>query len=228
MRLFRFTSGSADGNVQDMAGHVETRANRVRNVRLALGLSQQQFAAALGVSLESYRPWDSGRRETPDEVVRRAVALTGGSNIDFPIPLSSLSQLLRINEGTLRAAARDGRLRVTTEALTITRRPILRATRAAGRAFKAQYYRQTSRLTQKPAAPDLFCAAPDDFDRQLVALRAKLRISQTELAARIGAAGKAVIYQWESRKRRPTPILWRRVRQLADSSVPCGGAGCGA
>jgi DNA-binding transcriptional regulator YiaG len=65
------------------------------------------------------------------------------------------------------------------------------------------------RFLQQP-----FCRAPDDFDRQLVALRTRLKISQTELGARIGAAGKAVIYQWESRKRRPSPILWRRVIQL--------------
>jgi DNA-binding transcriptional regulator YiaG len=197
---------------------------RVRRVRLTLGLPQREFAARLGVSLESYRPWDSGRRDAPDDVARRALALVRGTNVDVPMPLSALCQLLRINEGTLRAAARDGRLRVTTEALTIGGRPILRATRAAGQAFKEQYYRQTSRLTEKPPAPDLFCSAPDDFDRQLVVLRTRLRISQTELAARIGAAGKAVIYQWESRKRRPSPILWRRVSRLAALSGRTAGA----
>lgn len=133
MRRFHFTSGRADGNLRDMSGHVDRRAGRVRNVRLALGLSQRKFAIRLGVSLESYRPWDSGRRETPDEVNRRA---------------------------------------------------------------------------------------PEDFDRQLVALRTRLRISQTQLATRIGAAGKAVIYQWESRKRRPSPILWQRVSQLAALPIP--------
>jgi DNA-binding transcriptional regulator YiaG len=61
--------------------------------------------------------------------------------------------------------------------------------------------------------------APDDFDRQLVALRMRLRITQTQLAARIGAAGNAVIYQWESRKRRPSSILWRRVIELAESGI---------
>lgn len=145
----------------------------------------------------------------------------------MPIPLSALSQVLRVNEGTLRAAARDGRLCVTAERVTISGRPILRATRAAGVAFKARYYQQTTRLTEKPPAPDLFASAPDDFDRQLVALRTKLRISQTELAARIGAAGKAVIYPWESRKRRPSPILWRRVSQLAALPGPGAAAGLG-
>jgi hypothetical protein len=44
-------------------------------------------------------------------------------------------------------------------------------------------------------------------------------MTQTQLAARIGAAGKAVIYQWETRKRRPSPILWSRVVVLAESSL---------
>jgi transcriptional regulator with XRE-family HTH domain len=198
-----------------MSGGFDNGGSRVRRVRLALGLSQRQFAERLGVSLESYRPWDAGRRETPEDVIRRAIALVDRANIDAPIPLAALSRLLRINKGTLRAAARDGRLRVTTAALTESSRPILRATRAAGDDFKARYYLRTTRLTEKPPAPDLFCRAPDDFDRQLVTLRMRLKISQTELAARIGAAGKAVIYQWESRKRRPSPILWRRVIYLA-------------
>jgi hypothetical protein len=34
------------------------------------------------------------------------------------------------------------------------------------------------------------------------------------LARRIGAAGKAVVYQWESRKRTPSPVLWQQVMRL--------------
>jgi len=142
-----------------------------------------------------------------------------GANVDAPLPLAELSRILRINKGTLRAAAHDGRLRVTTAALTAASRPTLRATRAAGEEFRTQFYQRTTRLTKKVPPPDLFRRAPDDFDRQLVALRIRLRISQTELATRIGAAGKAVIYQWESRKRRPSSILWRRVVQLARERI---------
>jgi len=200
--------------VTDVPGTAEKPWNRIRALRLALGLSQRQFAARLAVSLESYRPWDSGRRQTPDDVVRRALTVARCGGADLPMPLSALAGILRINEGTLRAAARDGRLRVTTEASIVAGKPILRATQAEGELFKARYYGQTTRLTQKPPAPDLFVSVPDDFDRQLVELRSKLKISQTELAARIGAAGKAVIYQWESRKRRPSTIFWWRVIRL--------------
>ena len=37
----------------------------------------------------------------------------------------------------------------------------------------------------------------------LVRLRHRLGLSQQQLAAKVGAAGKAVVYQWESGKRRP-------------------------
>ena len=42
----------------------------------------------------------------------------------------------------------------------------------------------------------------------------RLRFTQDGLARRIGAAGKAVIYQWESRKRTPSPVLWQQVMRL--------------
>lgn len=57
-------------------------------------------------------------------------------------------------------------------------------------------------------------AAPSDFDRRIIALRRRLRLSQAALASAIGAAGKAVVYQWESRKRRPSAEFWARLEQL--------------
>ena len=195
------------------------QAPKIRDVRMALGMSQRTFAVRLGISLESYRPWDSGRRDTPDDIIGRALAIAGGEDVDPPVPLSALSRVLGLNECTLRSAARDGRLSVTTELPTGRSRPILRATRAAGETFKARYYKQTTRWTQKPSANVRLSHAPDDFDRQLVALRVRPRLTQTELATSIGAAGKAVIYQWESRKRRPSPILWGRVSELAQKTA---------
>jgi len=57
-------------------------------------------------------------------------------------------------------------------------------------------------------------SVPDDYHGRLRALRQRLVLSQSELAQQIGAANKAVIYQWESRKRRPSPVLWKRVVDL--------------
>ena len=56
---------------------------------------------------------------------------------------------------------------------------------------------------------------------QLRQIRADLALTQTQLAQRIGAAGKAVICQWESRKRQPSPVFWTRIDQLrADADGP--------
>lgn len=65
-------------------------------------------------------------------------------------------------------------------------------------------------------------ALPENYDRYVVNLRAKRRLSQAQLAQKIGAAGKAVIYQWESRKRRPSEILWRRILELERDSCGTG------
>ena len=47
----------------------------LRACRIALGQSQSSFAAMLGVSPESYRTWDAGRRATPPKILARARAL---------------------------------------------------------------------------------------------------------------------------------------------------------
>jgi len=193
----------------------------IRALRVARGLSQRQFAAQLGVSLESYRPWDAGRRDVPEDIWDRAHALARAPDREVPIPLSALARALRVNACTLRAAARDGRLAVTTPPPGAGT-PILLATRQAGETFMHTFYKRTTRFTARPAAPDLAASAPEDFDRHLVALRARLGVSQTELARRIGAASRAVVYQWESRQRRPSSLLWRRVMRL-DAPVSGGG-----
>ena len=46
---------------------------------------------------------------------------------------------------------------------------------------------------------------------RLKRLRRRLRLTQHDLARRIGAANKAVVYQWESRQRKPSPVFWKRV-----------------
>lgn len=107
------------------------------------------------------------------------------------------------------------RVRLNREALFSVRsvfgRPRRFATRAAGGWFMAIYYR---RFTGQPKCAPPLPEVPDDYHRQLTALRLRLRLSQTGLALQIGAAGKAVVYQWEARKRRPSPVLWQRVMSL--------------
>ena len=61
-------------------------------------------------------------------------------------------------------------------------------------------------LTLTPSAP---CQIITTYI--LLGLRARQRWTQEQLARAIGVAGKAVIYQWESRRRKPSAALWRRV-----------------
>jgi DNA-binding XRE family transcriptional regulator len=55
---------------------------------------------------------------------------------------------------------------------------------------------------------------PANYASTLVGLRHRLGLSQAQLAANVGAAGKAVVYQWESGKRTPSPVFWLRIERL--------------
>jgi DNA-binding transcriptional regulator YiaG len=85
------------------------------------------------------------------------------------------------------------------------------ATRAAAERFMATHYR---RFSGQEVCPAPLPTVPNNYDQQLRALRRRLGLTQDGLARRIGAAGKAVIYQWESRKRTPSPVLWQQVMRL--------------
>ena len=60
----------------------------LRACRIELGQSQAAFAAMLGVSPESYRTWDAGRRATPPKVLARARALATHQDDHKLLPLS--------------------------------------------------------------------------------------------------------------------------------------------
>ena len=79
-------------------------------------------------------------------------------------------------------------------------------------------------LAGQEICPAPLPTVPNDYDRRLRALRRRLRLTQDGLARRIGAAGKAVIYQWESRKRTPSPVLWQRVLRLERPGARSTGA----
>ena len=42
---------------------------------------------------------------------------------------------------------------------------------------------------------------------------------QAGFARLVGAAGKAVVYQWEARKRTPSPLFWQRIIALRVPAV---------
>ena len=178
----------------------------LRECRIALGKSQAAFAAMLGVSPESYRTWDAGRRATPPQVMARARALATHREDHARLPLPVLALLIGVHVKTLRAAARDGRLPVTYDTRTTFRHLRARATPAVARAFRRSYYGRTVRPDDR-RAPLTWASVPSDYDAQIRTVRRARGVSQVQFAALVGAARKAVVYQWEARKRTPSPLF---------------------
>jgi DNA-binding transcriptional regulator YiaG len=185
----------------------------LRQCRDALALSQSRFAAQLGVSLETYRTWDSGRRPVRPDVLTRANELALRADPHALRPLATLARLIHVHVKTLHAAARDGRLRVTYDTRTTFRSLRARATVADADTFLHTYFEQATWPKDRPA-PLNWSQIPSDYDDQIRCLRGRLGLTQAQLAARVGAARKAVVYQWESRKRCRSPLFWKRVRDL--------------
>ena len=79
----------------------------MRTYRRALGLSQSAFAARLNVPLETYRPWDAGRREPPPQLLTRARTLAGYPDETVLLPLPVLALMIGEHVRTLHAAARS-------------------------------------------------------------------------------------------------------------------------
>jgi DNA-binding XRE family transcriptional regulator len=90
------------------------------------------------------------------------------------------------------------------------------ASLAAGEQFIVKHYRRVSKQqTCKVPLP----IVPDNCDKLLRDVRRRRGLTQDALARRIGAASKSVVYQWESRKRTPSPVLWQRVLELESEPV---------
>ena len=200
-----------------MAWCVVVEPRTLRECRIALGQSQVAFAAVLGASAESYRTWDAGR-VPPSKILARARALATHRDEQALLPLPVLALLIGVHVKTLRAAARDGRLPVTYDTRTTFRRLRARATPAAARAFRRSYYGRTVRPDDR-RAPLTWASVPSDYDAQIRALRRARGLSQEQLAALVGAARKAVVYQWEARKRTPSPLFWQRLTALLVPAV---------
>ena len=188
-------------------------SDALRQCRNRLQLSQREFADRLGVASETYRTWESGRRPAPADVVTRARLFSGCPDDRALLPLRVIASMVGVHVATLRAAARDGRLPVVYDARTSYRQLRPRATLADATEFRRVSYWKRMSAQPKPAAMD-WAAIPVDYHLQIRALRGRLGISQAQCAALLGAARKAVIYQWESRKRCPSPVFWARIQVL--------------
>jgi DNA-binding transcriptional regulator YiaG len=194
---------------------VANNASALRVLRAQLGLSQAECATALGVAVETFRAWDAGRRPTPEAIVFRAQTLKPKRTLHQQVPLHVLAKELHIHLRTLRAAARDGRLDATFARRLFFGKLTATATREAAVQFMAKWYRRSyGRGRSRPVA---VCrvTVPENYVAALVGLRLRLGLSQQQLANKLGAASKAVVYQWESGKRRPSPVFWLRVERLS-------------
>jgi DNA-binding XRE family transcriptional regulator len=139
-----------------------------------------------------------------------------------------LASEFRIRERTLRDAVRAGRLEVHLLTRSAFGRPIQRATRAAVLAYQQRFYRQSySRTMRKPPVP-VPVGLPNDWAEQVTMARHALGLTLSEFASRVGAANKAVVYQWESGKRRPSPVFWTRIAALRNATQrrPTSGRPC--
>ena len=113
---------------------------------------------------------------------------------------------------TLQAAARTGRLEVQFSERSVFGRPMRLVSRAAGERFIRTHYR---RFAGQAVCPAPLPSVPSDYDQQLKHWRTRLQLTQHALAKQVGAGGNAVVYQWESRKRIPSPVFWQRIHRLA-------------
>jgi DNA-binding transcriptional regulator YiaG len=186
--------------------------NELRELRCDANLSQQHLAALLDVPANTFRMWDSGLRRLPAYVVARArEAVAAQARRRELLLLATLARELGVHVRTLQAAARTGRLETQFSVRSVFGRPMRFASLAAGEQFIARHYRC---FIGQQTCPAPLPIVPDDYDKRLRDVRRRRGLTQDALARRIGAASKAVVYQWESRKRTPSPVLWRRVLEL--------------
>ena len=126
--------------------------------------------------------------------------------------LPKLARELNVHVRTLQAAARTGRLEVTYSTRSVFGRPQRLATRAAGTIFLRTYYKRYG--GQPVGRFTVPTEVPADSGKRLRRLRTHLKLSLTDRAELVGAANKAVVYQWESGKRLLSPIFWERILLL--------------
>ena len=167
--------------------------SELRDLRRTVDLKQGEFAALLAVPLETLRTWDSGRRPLPAHILQRARKVVAKRPRDTELlSLDQLARELGVHQRTLRAAARTGRLDVQFSSKSVFGRPVRHARRAAGARFMEAHYRL---FAGQQFCPAPLPSVPADFDERLKRLRRRLGFSQQALARRVGAAGKAVVYQ---------------------------------
>jgi hypothetical protein len=125
---------------------------------------------------------------------------------DSLLPLQTLATRVGVHLRTFQSAIRTGRLAATYDNRTTFRQLRARATLAEARRFRADWYGRRG-STDVPNRIPSWSDIPPDYPTYIRDLRRDPDLSQCQLAARIGAANRAVVYQWESMKVMPVPII---------------------
>jgi len=208
------TGHTGRGSLANSGGREHAvRVTDLRIIRRAMDLTQLAMAEALSIPLNTLRMWDSGFRRTPNAVMDAARALGAEHRRQRELlPVAKLAAELGVHKSTLEVAIRSGRLPAHFSKRSVFGRPIRYVARGDGERFRHTAYGR--RHSPAVCAPPV--AAPPDYPEQLTRLRCRLGITQTVLADRIGAANKAVVHQWESRKRIPSPVFWEKIRRLTE------------
>jgi DNA-binding transcriptional regulator YiaG len=208
----------------------------LRDCRLRLGLSQRQMAARLAIGSETCRVLDSGRRQTPIAILARARSLVAGVlalrphhplppepqslGVDEPLmSLAVLADIIGVHVRTLWNAAKRGQLTVEYDTRTTFRQLRGRSTLTEARRYRDQNYDRRRSGGSRMWRPT-WEAIPRHYDVRVRLLRRRMRLTQGAFARQLGAANKAVIYQWESRKRCPSPVFWQRIEALQHAGDP--------
>jgi DNA-binding XRE family transcriptional regulator len=134
--------------------------------------------------------------------------------------LPALAEELGVHRRTLETAVRRGRLAVRLACRSVFGRPLQLATRAEGLRFSREDFGVSGRTRPGHATLPKLAEVPDDYAARIRGLRLWLDMTLNDFAKYIGAANKAVVYQWESGKRKPSPVFWDRIDAVA---LPLGG-----
>ena len=189
------------------------RVNAFRQSRRDAGLAQQEFAELVAVPLNTFRRWDSGWRAIPCDVLERAKVSVRNHATDTDLRRSINS---RANSASIRGHYEpphdEPACRTVFGAVGIRMADSPRNTTRRGCVHDALLQEVIFAVRAQTPPPDTH--VPSDYARRLRSLRRKLGFTRARLATRIGAAGKAVIYRWESEERHPSPVFWRAVECL--------------
>ena len=175
------------------------------------------ISATLRIVLQRAHDHRRGRPEVKRSLAPRIGNFRSCFRFRFRWVLPNIRKCADAFAKVLSAATHDGRLAATFGPRPFFGKLSATATREAAARFMATWYRRTCGRGQRRLVAVCRVTVPVNYAATLVSLRNRLGLSQQQLADEIGAATKAVVYQWESGRRKPSPVFWLRIERLRRS-----------